>query len=111
MDLTLLQKVSRGIEKYRIVPLTLPSSHCTNSLSPSSSSTTHPRTNARAGSLSQTYFLPEKSFSPSIPLTLGSLLCISSELMKVGAKVAVTGALLLCELDRIRVELLRDGAW
>jgi hypothetical protein len=47
----------------------------------------HPLTKATCGSLSHTYRLPEKSFSPSIPLTTSEGFRISSVLIKDGAKV------------------------
>lgn len=75
--------------------LTLPSSHWTNSLFSGSSSTTHPLTKAAWGSLSQTYFLPEKS-SPSIPLTMSACFRMSSVLMKDGANVVEPGKELFC---------------
>lgn len=71
--------------------LTLPSSHWTSIRLPPTSSTTQPLTNAFCGSLSQTYRLPEKSFSPSMPLTASTLCLISSVLMKDGAKVVEVG--------------------
>lgn len=110
VHLALLSKMSVLSLETHGVTLTLPSSHCTRRLSPSSSSTTQPRIKAVFGSFNQTYLLPEKSFSPSIPRTTSALLCISSDVIKVGAKVPVAGVLLRCELDRIRVEPLRDGA-
>jgi hypothetical protein len=94
------------IQVKEAFPPTFPSSHCTSNLFPSSSSTTQPRTNAFAGSLSQTYLFPEKSFSPSILSTVGSAACMSSDLMNVGAKVPVCGVLPLFE--RL-VESLLEG--
>lgn len=72
---------------HDIAQLTLPSSHCTSNLWPLSSSTIQPLTKAACGSLSQTYRLPEKSFSPSMPLTASWSMCDSSVLMNEGAKV------------------------
>lgn len=67
---------------------------------------TQPLTKALSASLSQTYLFPEKSFSPSIPLTVMGL-CASSVLIKVGAKVPVAGVALRYEPDRFLVESLR----
>lgn len=65
---------------------------------PPRSSTTQPFTKAVCGSLSQTYLFPEKSFSPSMPLTTSRL--NSSVLMNEGAKVPELRLLVL--LDRFR---------
>lgn len=84
-----------------------PLSHWTRRRPPGKSSTTHPRTKAVAGSLSQTYRLPEKSFSPStIPPNFG-VSWPSSE-MNCGANVP-TGVLLRCEFDRNRVDSFRPS--
>ena len=75
----------------------------------SSSSTTQPLTKAVAGSFNQTYLLPEKSFSPSMPLTVGIGFCISSDFMNVGANVPVAGELPRYELDRFLTEFVLPG--
>lgn len=56
-------------------------------LPPPSSSTIHPLTKAVFASLIQTYRFPEKSFSPSIPLTASTLGRIELDCMKAGANV------------------------
>ena len=71
-----------------------------------SSSTTQPFTKAVWGSRSQTYRFPEKSFSPSIPLTTSMLFRKSSVFIKDGAKVAEFGVAFLEESRRCLGPLL-----
>lgn len=85
--------------------LTLPSSHCTSNRSPASSSITHPFVNANCGSRSQTYRLPEKSFSPSMPPTRSPVLSNSPVLMNCGANVFDDWLLLRFEIDLCLVAL------
>jgi hypothetical protein len=86
-----------SIEEFRIH--TLPSSHCTKIRLPSSSSTIQPFTKAVAGSFNHTYLFPEKSFSPSIPVSLSESRLASSVLMNEGANVLDVGPTGF-ELDR-----------
>lgn len=89
---------------------TLPSSHWTSNCPLSSSCTTQPRTKAAVTSLNQTYRLPEKSFSPSMPSTFSGTFLSSSDLINCGAKVPVAAILFRFEFDLARVELLLAGA-
>lgn len=98
IDLPLLRQISDLLQDGLVTCPTLPSSHCTTTWPFSTSSTIHPFTKALSGSLIHTYRLPEKSFSPSIPIC--SLLpCSSSNLINLGAKVLDVWLLLRVELD------------
>jgi hypothetical protein len=108
VNFSLLVDISGVIEVTNLKP-TDPSSHCIKSLPPGKSSTTQPLTKAASVSLSQTYLFPEKSFSPSMPSTVGIGLCGFSDLMKVGANVPVAGVVLRYDPERFLVESLRPG--